>query len=126
MSDEQSGDTDRGGEVQQAYCDRCGTIGDNLLCIKPNQESGLENWKPLCDDCLEELGEWFQSMTDDHPLEAADEMVEIPRKEVAILLHDLFDVRQRESLSAVSCKQMDKSIQRLEKSLEAEEVAGDE
>jgi len=65
-------------------------------------------------------------MTDEHPLEAADEMVEIPRKEVAILLHDLFDVRQRESLSAVSCKQMDKSIQRLEKSLEAEEVAGDE
>lgn len=54
--------TDRGGEVQQAHCDRCGTIGEHLVCVKPNREGGLENWKPLCDDCLEELGEWFRSV----------------------------------------------------------------
>lgn len=51
-------------KVQQAHCDRCGTVGEHLICIKANREGGLENWKPLCDDCLKELGEWFNEMSE--------------------------------------------------------------
>ena len=65
-------------------------------------------------------------MSEDHPLEVADETVEIPRKDVAMLLRDLFDVRQWESLSAASSEQMDEAIRRLETTLEAAEVSDDE
>jgi hypothetical protein len=53
--------SDSDGEVQRAHCDRCGTIGESLICIKANRKGGIENWKPLCDECLKELGEWSRS-----------------------------------------------------------------
>jgi len=53
-----SGQTE-GATVRKAHCDRCGATGTNIICIKANREGGIENWKPLCDDCLEELGKWF-------------------------------------------------------------------
>jgi len=56
--------TQNDGEVQEAHCDRCGTLGKHLVCITANREGGVENWKPICSDCLEELGQWFKQETE--------------------------------------------------------------
>ncbi len=56
MSREQS-------EKQTDECDRCGDDGaEHLVIIQANYLRAHRDRRPLCDDCLEALGEWWRSV----------------------------------------------------------------
>jgi hypothetical protein len=101
-------------------CTRCGRPATNHY-------EGADEYLDLCDDCLSGLGDWLRSVgSEAHPLDATHKTVWMSRKDVAFLLHSLFDVRQRESLSEVSSTQIADSIKLLEKSLKQRGNDGDE
>ena len=107
-------------EHPQVNCTRCGRPATNHY-------EGADEYLDLCEDCLSGLGDWLQSVgSEAHLVDATHETVWMSQKDVAFLLHSLFNVRQREPLSEVSSTQIDDSIKRLENSLKQRGNDGNE
>jgi len=43
-----------------SVCNRCDGEAEHKVAIAANYEDAHVNWRPLCDDCLKKLGEWWR------------------------------------------------------------------